>query len=232
MLGAHQQPAQPQHPVQVGTSGPYRPTRPSASRDRSRRNTQPQTRPRPASHAPNPPDTARCLARRTDQPHDGCSVLPSACLQDLPHARRFPPVSRVRRHNLADRARCTSTAGEQRVREHPRPAPTGRGHLDPQVQSRRGRPPAGRTTPGSQLARCHRNPARSRKSNASQTPVRRPERGCRRPPRSPRPARRSRRARLSRRMRETLILNLHAGHRSEVRGRKSMAKSFGVQGQG
>ncbi len=72
--------------------------------------------------------------------------------------------------------------------EAPAPGPHHRGHLDPQA-ARRGRPPAGRTTPGSS-SRVATGPAR-RENRTLHRRGRRPERACRRPPRSPRPARRA-----------------------------------------
>ena len=165
--GAHQQPAQTRCRCARRPASSH-PTQ--ASRDRSRRDS-PQT---------------RAAMRRTHQIPQlraggpaprGCSYAISVF-----QTCRCSSVHQLQgqTHNLADRARHVHRR-RQRVREHPRPAP----------RPRAPRPAGSETWPAAcrsdnarqQLARCHR----SRPSRKSASPGRRPERGCRRPPRSTRP---------------------------------------------
>ena len=135
---------------------PYRPTRPRR-RGTAAAAHSPQTRRRPASHAPNPPDTA-VAGRRTDQPRAGART-PSACSRPAA-ARRFPPAPgsdpQPRRPCPARPPPARTGAGA------PAPGPHHRGRLDPQA-ARRDLPPPSRTTLGSS-SRAATGPAPSRKS--------------------------------------------------------------------
>ena len=204
-VGTYQQPAQSQHPVQVSAPARVVPADPGVAGPGAAHT--PRTRPRPASHARSPPDTAvegRQRARRRAGAH-----APSACSRPGA-ARRSPPAP-------------APSPGPRRPCQAPQPpAPPGAGstrgrHTPPQE----GRPRGSETWPAAsrsanaaqQLARCHR-PRPSRKSNALQTR----SATCPRPsmPCDTAPSSTSRSLVRLPAGCANLILNLHARHGSEA----------------
>ena len=135
------QPAQSQHPVQVRAPARVVPPDPGVAGPQP-----PRTRREPdaaaANHAPNPPDTA-VAGRRTDRRRAGART-PSACSR-LGAARRSQPAPG------SDPQPCRPCPARPPPApsgaEAPAPGPQRREPPDSQA-ARRGRPPAGRTTPG------------------------------------------------------------------------------------
>ena len=112
-------------------AGPHRPTRPRR-RGTAAAAHSPQTRPRPASHAPNPPDTA-VAGRRTDQP--ARVLVRHQRVPDLPLLVGFHQLG----SDPQPRRPCPARPPPAPAGAHPRPAPTTAG-----TSTRRQRDVAGR----------------------------------------------------------------------------------------
>ena len=139
--GAHQQPAQSQHPVQVRAPARIVPPDPGVAGPQP-----PRTRRKPDPAQPAMRRTHQIPQLRADERTSPARVLVRhQRVPDLPLLVGFHQLQ-GQTHNLADRARHVHRR-RQRVREHPRPAPTTAG-----TSTRRQRDVAGRLQVGQRPA--------------------------------------------------------------------------------
>ena len=139
--GAHQQPAQPQHPVQVGTPARIVPPDPGVAGPQP-----PRTRRKTDAAQPAMRRTHQIPQLRADERTGPARVLVRhQRVPDLPLLVGFHQLQ-GQTHNRADRARHVHRR-RQRLREHPRPAPNAASRL-----TRRQRNVAGRLQVGQRPA--------------------------------------------------------------------------------